>query len=171
MLSSIRRADSSIGRKGKEECWSAARCVVCIWQSEGTGNASEGDPTWDTVPTKIINTSLPMPDSPSQPGHRRHLSGKGFAFDSNNPNMCKAISLRLCTPGHTIGHLATGVPFCALKQMGTTGPWIPCPTPVPQNNQTSSPAWKHNILNSFFPAYLQKFGDYLSTHFVLFFQL
>lgn len=97
-------------------------CVLCIWQSEGTGNASEGDPTWDTVPTKIINTSLPMPDSPSQPGHRRHLSGKGFAFGSNNLNMCKAISLGLWTPGHTTGHLATGVPFCALKQTGTTGP-------------------------------------------------
>lgn len=105
-------------------------CSADIWQSEGTVTVNEGEPTGDTVTTKIINifahARLTFATEPQETSQWKRL----FAFGSNNLNRRRAISLRLWTPGHTLGHLATGVPFsCALQQAGIMGLF---PTPFPR---------------------------------------
>lgn len=95
--------------KNVDLCNDVHLCIRC-W-SEGTVKANEGDPTWDTVTTKIINifagarrsfATEPWETSP----WKRRLA---FGFNTG-----RVISLRLRTPGHSIGHLARGVPFAVL---------------------------------------------------------
>lgn len=83
--------------------------MLCIQRlSEGTVKANEGDPTWDTVTTKIINIFAHARSSFATEPQETPQWKRLLVFGSNTR---RAISLRLRTPGHTIGHLATGVPF------------------------------------------------------------
>lgn len=117
-------------------------------------NASEGDPTGDAIPTKIINIFAHARLSFATESQEISQWKRLLAFSSNNLNTCRAISLRLWTPGHTVGHLATGVPFsCALQQTGTTGAFK---APGSPERSTPSPAPNYNILNSFSSCSLSK---------------
>lgn len=132
-------------------------CSADIWQSEDSVTANEGEPTWDTVTTKIINifayAGLSFATEPQETSQWKRL----FAFGSNNLNRYRAISLRLWTLGHTLGHLATGVPFsCALQQTGTTGPLIPWPTPFPRTISLICIVWVRRW-SSFSPTHLANF--------------